>query len=115
MSRFDPGKGRSVMDFLYAIAWRNLRDRLQSESFRVDRHRRWAREQPVAVEPQFAVPAPAFDVWAAIVAVTKDSAERRAAEVWLDGGSSDEIAGALGSGHLTCQIAVARPSSSRIG
>lgn len=98
-SGFDAGKGRSVLDFVYAIAWRNLRDGLQSESSRADRERRCVREQPHSANPTFDIPVATFDVWTAIMAVTKDPAERRAAAVWLAGGNSDTIAAALGFGH----------------
>jgi CheY-like chemotaxis protein len=94
--RFDARKGRSVMDFVYTIAWRNLRDRLQSELSRANREHRWVAEQPHPANPPFDIPVAAFDVWTAIMAVTKDQAERRAAAVWLDGGNSDRIATALG-------------------
>lgn len=97
--RFDANSGQSVLDLVYRIAWRNLRDRLQSEASRAARERRWAREQPTQVEPQFES-ASAYDVWAAIMAVTKDEVERHAAKAWLDGGSNDAIATALGSKHL---------------
>jgi CheY-like chemotaxis protein len=98
-SGFDTAKGRSVLDFVYTIAWRNLRDRLQSESSRADRERRWVQEQPHSANPPFDIPVATFDVWSAIMAVTKDPAERRAAAVWLDGGNSHKIAAALGFGH----------------
>jgi DNA-binding response OmpR family regulator len=94
--RFQDSRGSSVVDFVYAIAWRNLRDRLQSETSRLKREQRWALTQTtLSREAVCARNAPTLDVWAAILAVTKDANERRAARVWLDGGGTVEIAEAL--------------------
>lgn len=99
-ARYDPSRLPSVLDFVYAIAWRNLANRLHSEVARTNRERRWATESPVAQLPDSEGVAGAFDARLAVFALITDPRERKAAEVLLRGGTSGDIAAALGLAHL---------------
>jgi CheY-like chemotaxis protein len=91
--------GVSVLDVLCRMAWRNLRDRIQSERSRTAREQRWGLAQLDASALHHGHES--IDLWATILAVTANVRERCAAELWLDGASSKEIASVLGVGHLS--------------
>jgi CheY-like chemotaxis protein len=97
---FDQSTRRSVVDFVFALAWRNLDDQLRSEASRARRQEKWLRERLVVAEPEVHPPARGLDLWAATMTVTRNLRERQAAEVLLNGGNVLQIASALGCGHL---------------
>lgn len=98
--RFHPSTARSVVDFVYGIARRNLADRWRSESARKGRERRRAMARATVVRPDFDVPARDSFVRSLILSLVVNGREKRAAEEWLAGGTHEEIGVALGSGHL---------------
>ena len=99
-ARFDPSRGVSIVDFVSLIGRRRLANRLRAEAARTRRETRWVAAQPPGAVPGFGDPRSDIDLWAAIMEVTIDPRERRAAEAWLDGGRHEAIAIALGAGHL---------------
>lgn len=99
-ARFDPSRLRSVVDFVYVIARRNLLDRLRAETALKHRESAYAKEHGAVAVPQMREPRSDIDLWAGILAVTTDPKERRATELWLDGAGTLSIAQALGYGHL---------------
>lgn len=96
--RFDPTRCGSILDFAYLVARRNLLNRLHAESSRKAREARFAGETPAFVPDDVQMERSGLDLWRAIVAVTIDSRERHAIELWLDGEGNDAIAQALGLG-----------------
>ena len=90
-------RAASVLNFLYSVAWRRLDDRRRAARARATRERRWASQHPTTNVDNFPS---SFDLWEMIVSATKDVRERRAAELWLEGATSDAIAVALGGEHL---------------
>jgi RNA polymerase sigma-70 factor (ECF subfamily) len=98
--RFDASRNSSIVDFVYLIARRNLANRLRAETSLKDREARYAREQTMVLPPVLQTGRSDMDLWACLSAVTLDSREHRAVELWLDEAGNDAIAEALGFGHL---------------
>jgi DNA-binding response OmpR family regulator len=99
--RFEPESNQCVVDFVYAIAWRKLANRVHAEKSRRERERRWMAERPEVVSAALeAEHENSFDLWTTIALVVKDARELRAARILVDGGSRDEIANALRCGQL---------------
>jgi CheY-like chemotaxis protein len=99
-AKFDMSSSVSLVDFVQLIARRNLADRLRAEIALKNREVRYADEQMVIFPSELPVRCFDIDLWASVVAVTIDSSERRAAELWLDGAGNAAIAEALGVVHL---------------
>ena len=95
-ARFDPSLSASIVDFLYLIARRNLADRVRAEIALKNRELRYAGEQMVTLLPERQAGRSAIDLSASLLAVTIDSLERRAVQLWLDDAANDAIAAALG-------------------
>ena len=100
-AKFDPSRVPSVLDFVYVAARRNLMDRLRSERAFEDRQSRYAAAQSVIRPPERQIGRSDLDLWACVVAVTVDPAERRAAKLWLDQAGNEAIGKALGFSDLT--------------
>jgi CheY-like chemotaxis protein len=98
-TRFDPSRSASIVDFVYLIARRNLADRLRAEIALKNREVRYARKQPVTFIPELPMRRSDIGVWAAVAAVTINSSERLAVELWLADAGSEAVAQALGMGH----------------
>ncbi len=100
-ARFDPSRSASIVEFLYLVAQRNLRNRLRAETALKRRELLFGAGQRSVVSPTFEISRSDINLWGAVLAVTLDPKERRAAELWLDGERNDAIAKALGDGHLS--------------
>jgi CheY-like chemotaxis protein len=103
--RCDARRGRSVVDFAYAISWRNLENIRKSELARKNREHQWAMTRPVFETPDFDIEHRTFDLRSAICDLVHDERERNAAEAWLEGGTSMDIANALCGGPTDPAVA----------
>ena len=102
-ARFDASRSSSIVDFVFLIARRNLANRLRSEAAVKNRESRYADEQPRITPSEPNTGDRDIDLWASMMELTTDVRERRAAELWLEGGGNDVIAEALGQAHLPLQ------------
>jgi hypothetical protein len=52
---------------------------------------------PLAQQPEFEIPERQFDVYGILLSLTTNAEERRAVDLWINGGAHEDIAVALGA------------------